>query len=217
MSLQPFAWFWWHFAQWRTLDTYSGSIVTISKFWKSKKMVAAAIFTVTKIAIPLQQFDRSIWNLVRWCKMGLLNAPTVKKISKVKHGGQPPFWKPLNCRISILMKFGTVMYIGPLQHTRLLKLRIYEIQECHGRYLENHRNLDISTTVLPIFTRFDIMIQNGVFNLPRPLKNLNFKNSRMRRPLFWKPFNRYVAATVWPILMTYGMVTFIGLFQRTDR
>ena len=121
MSLQPFAWFWWHFAQWRTLDTYSGSIVTISNFWKSK-MAAAAIFTVTKIAIPLQQFDRSIWNLVRWCKMGLLNAPTVKKISKVKHGGQPPFWKPLNCHISILMKFGTVTYIGPLQHTPTVKI-----------------------------------------------------------------------------------------------
>jgi len=59
-------------------------------------------------------------------------------------------------------------------------LRIYEIQDGHGRYLENHRNLDISTTVLPIFTRFDIMIQNEVFNLPRPLKNLNLKN-----PTWW--------------------------------
>ena len=34
---------------------------------------------ITKIAISPQRFDRSLRNLVRWCKMGLLSAPTVRK------------------------------------------------------------------------------------------------------------------------------------------
>ena len=42
-------------------------------------MAAAAILKITKIAIYLQRFDRSLRNLLRWCKMGLLTAPTVKK------------------------------------------------------------------------------------------------------------------------------------------
>ena len=33
---------------------------------------------ITKIAMYLQRFDRSLRNFVRWCKMGLLTAPTVK-------------------------------------------------------------------------------------------------------------------------------------------
>ena len=40
---------------------------------------AAAILKITKITIFPQRFDRSLRNLVRWCKMGLLTAPTVKK------------------------------------------------------------------------------------------------------------------------------------------
>jgi len=42
-------------------------------------MVAAAMLKITKIAIYPQRFDRSLRNLVRWCKMGLLAATTVKK------------------------------------------------------------------------------------------------------------------------------------------
>ena len=40
-------------------------------------MAAAAMLKITKIAIYPQ--DRSLRNLVRWCKMGLLTAPAVKK------------------------------------------------------------------------------------------------------------------------------------------
>jgi len=52
--------------------------------------------------------------------MGLLTALTIKKLEfKTQDGGRPPFGKQLNCQISatvlpILMKFGTVMHIGPL-------------------------------------------------------------------------------------------------------
>ena len=42
-------------------------------------MAAAAMLKITKIAIYPQRFDRSLRNVVRWCKMGLLTAPTVKK------------------------------------------------------------------------------------------------------------------------------------------
>jgi len=56
-----------------------GSTVKILNFWKSK-MAAAAILKITKIPISPQRFDRSLRNLVHWCKIGLLTAPTVKKI-----------------------------------------------------------------------------------------------------------------------------------------
>jgi len=42
-------------------------------------MAAAAMLKITKIAIYPQGFERSLRNLVRWCKMGLLTTPTVKK------------------------------------------------------------------------------------------------------------------------------------------
>jgi len=43
------------------------------------KMAAAAMLKITKIAIYPQRFDPSLRNLVRWCKVGLLTALTVKK------------------------------------------------------------------------------------------------------------------------------------------
>ena len=72
-----------------TLTPYSGKTIKISNFWKFK-MAAAAIWKITKIAITPQRFDRSLRNLVRWCKMSLL---TVKKIriSQIQDGGRPPF------------------------------------------------------------------------------------------------------------------------------
>ena len=47
-------------------------------FWKSK-MAAAAILKNHKTAISPQRFDRSLWNLVCWRKMGFLPAAIVKK------------------------------------------------------------------------------------------------------------------------------------------
>jgi len=78
------------------------------------------MLNITKIAIYPQRFDRSLRNLVRCCKMGLLTAPTVKKIefqkSKMADGrhfknryiilSQQPFdW--------FFVKFGTVMHVDP--------------------------------------------------------------------------------------------------------
>ena len=36
---------------------------------------------ITKIAVSPQQFDRSLRNLLRWCRIGLLTAPTLKKLN----------------------------------------------------------------------------------------------------------------------------------------
>ena len=52
-------------------------------------MAAAAMLKITKIAIYPQRFDRSLRNLVRWCKMGLLTAPAVKKNSNFTN----PRWR----------------------------------------------------------------------------------------------------------------------------
>jgi len=59
-------------------------------------MAAATILKITKIVIFPQRFDRSLRSLERWCKMGLLTAPTVKKLKKIQilqiqDGGRPPF------------------------------------------------------------------------------------------------------------------------------
>jgi len=84
-------------------------------------MAAAAILKITKIAISLQRFDWSLWNLVRCCKTGLLTFQVVenfnftnprhlarlcnirsrpiKWISKIQEDGQLLFWKPLNHHI----------------------------------------------------------------------------------------------------------------------
>jgi len=42
-------------------------------------MAAAAILKITKIAISQQWIDRSLRNLARLCKMGLLTVHTVEK------------------------------------------------------------------------------------------------------------------------------------------
>ena len=76
--LQPFDRFWWNFARWCILPPYSGAMVKISNFWKSK-MAAAAILKITEIAISPQLSDRSLRNLVHWCKLCLLTTTTVKK------------------------------------------------------------------------------------------------------------------------------------------
>ena len=66
---------------------YSVSNVKILKFSKSK-MAVAAILKIKKIAIFPQRFERSLRNLLRWCKIGLLTARTVKKLN-FKH----PRWR----------------------------------------------------------------------------------------------------------------------------
>jgi len=44
-------------------------------------MAAAAILKISKIAISRQQFDRSLRNLARLCKIGLLTVLAIKKLN----------------------------------------------------------------------------------------------------------------------------------------
>ena len=90
---------------------------------------------ITKIAISPQRFDRSLRNLVQWCKMGVLTASTVKKF-------QFPFWRQLNRHISatvwsILMKFGMMTHIGPSVWCKVQICNFRQFYVVENRYLEN--------------------------------------------------------------------------------
>ena len=43
-----------------------------------------------------------------------------------------------------------------------------KIQDSSGRHLENHKNRDISATVLPTFTKFGMVVQNGFHKRQNP-------------------------------------------------
>jgi len=77
------------------------------------------------------------------------------------------------------MKFGTVTYIGPLQGIVRKIMIFFENPTWRRRHVENHKNCDISATVLPIFTKSGTLMQNGSLNLSYITK-LNFKNPRWR-------------------------------------
>jgi len=57
---------------------------------------------ITNITISLPKFDRSLQNLVRQCKMGLLTAPTIKNLEchKSKMADGRHFEKPLSLYLS---------------------------------------------------------------------------------------------------------------------
>jgi len=63
------------------------------------------------------------------------------------------------------MKLGTMTHIGSLQGIVRKNFQFLKIQHGGGRHLENQKNRDISATVLPIFTKFGMVIQNGSLNL----------------------------------------------------
>ena len=56
--------------------------------FKKNKIAAAAILKISKIVISHQQFDRSLRNLARLCKTGLLTVLAVKKLNF-----QNPRWR----------------------------------------------------------------------------------------------------------------------------
>ena len=62
-------------------DAYCPLTADLLKFqiFENPKWRRPPSWKITKIAISPQRFDRSLRNLVHWCKMGLLTALTVKK------------------------------------------------------------------------------------------------------------------------------------------
>jgi len=126
---------------------------------------------ITKIATSPQRFDQSLRNLVHWCKMAPLTAPTVKKFdyqkSKMADGRhfknrkiaislQPcdRFWWNL-AQWHIL-----VPYKGSF-----VKITNFWNPTWRRPTFENHKNRDISATVWPIFTKFGTLMQHGFLNL----------------------------------------------------
>jgi len=55
-----------------------------------------------------------------------------------------------------------------------------KIEDGGGRHVESYKNCDISATVLPIFTKFGMLMQNGPLNHSERLKSLNFTTPRWR-------------------------------------
>ena len=49
------------------------------RIFENPKWRRPSSWKITKIAISPQRFDRSLWNLVRWCKMCPLTAPSIQK------------------------------------------------------------------------------------------------------------------------------------------
>ena len=106
---------------WRTLASYSGSMVKISNFWKSK-MAAAAILKNHKnrdIPVTVWPIFIKFGTLMQNVSLNLSDHSKIR-ISQIQDGGRPPCWKPLNRHISatgwpILLRFGTVAHIGLLQ------------------------------------------------------------------------------------------------------
>jgi len=86
-SLQLFDRFWRNLATWQISACYSKPTVKISNFWKFK-MAAPVVLKVTKIAISMQRFYRSLRNLVRLCKMGFFSPHWSLKMNfeKVQYG-----------------------------------------------------------------------------------------------------------------------------------
>ena len=131
-----------------------------SPFWK-----------ITKILTSPEGFDQSLRNLVHWCKMAQLTAPTVKKFdfqkSKMADGRhfknrkiaislQPcdRFWWNL-AQWHIL-----VPYKGSF-----VKITNFWNPTWRRPTFKNHKNRDISATVWPIFTKFGTLMQHGSLNL----------------------------------------------------
>ena len=78
------------------------------------------------------------------------------------------------------MKFGTVTYIGPLQGIVRKIMIFFENPTWRRRHVENHKNCDISSTVLPIFTKSGTLMQNGSLNLSYTVRyKIEFQKSKM--------------------------------------
>ena len=145
----------------------------VRRWGRKFKMAAAAMLKITKIAIYPQRFDRSLRNLVGWCKMCLLTLRPLKNSNFTN-----PRWRtaailrtvksPYLC--SRLTDFDEIWHndaYRPRTAERPLKFRIFE----NSRWRQppsgkSQKNRDISATVWPIFTKFGTLMQNGSLNRP---------------------------------------------------
>jgi len=63
------------------------------------------------------------------------------------------------------MKFSTMTQIGPWHRINRKNLEFFgKSKKAAAAILKNHKNRDISTTVLTIFMKFGTVVQNGPLN-----------------------------------------------------
>jgi len=110
---------------------------------------------------------------------------------KIQDGGRPPFWKSLNCHISvknrpILMKFGTLQQMVNQIAVSWPKIEMFKIQDGVGRHLENRFFGHNSSTDCLISAKFCMRKQNGILTKATWQKLQIFKIQDGGRPPFWK-------------------------------
>jgi len=76
---------------------------------------------------------------------------------------------------------------------------------CHLKNKTGHT----STSIWSIGTKFGTIMLTVHSN---PLKMSNFKNPRWRMATIWKPLNRNISATGWPLARKCGMLTTLALW-----
>jgi len=79
-------------------------------------------WTVEKIAISQQRHGTSSQHLARWCRIGPLTVPVIKRFNfvKIQDGRRPQYWIPLIRDIATTIWptvtiFGTTTHSGPIQ------------------------------------------------------------------------------------------------------
>ena len=201
----------------------TGDISLKFRIFKKPKWRRPPSWKTTKLTISQQRIGRSLRNLARLCKMGLLTVQTVKNLNfpnprwrtaailktvklpylcnrltdfdEIWHGDgdwPPTGDRPLKCRI--------------FQKPRWRRLPSWKPQKSryHNNGLADLRNL----------ARIRKM---GLLTV-QTVKKFEFPKSKMADSRhFEKQLNRHISASVWPILMKFGMMTQIGPLRGTDR
>ena len=126
------------------------------------------------------------------------------QIFTMQDGGRPPFWKWLNCHISvknrlILMKLGTLHKILNPMTVTWPKIKIFKIQDGGGRHLENRFFGHYSSTDCPFSAKFCMRKQNGMLIRATGQKMQIFKVQDGGRPPLKKLSNRHISVKKYPI------------------
>ena len=139
---------------------------------------------------------------------------------QIQDGGRPLFWKkPLNRHISAtvwsiliwnLARWRKLSFTGgkPLKFRFFFKPRWRRLPSWKITKMRYHSN-----GLIDLREIWDDYAK-WVSSPPRPFQK--FWISKIQdggRPPFWKPLNRHISATIWPILMKFGMVTQIGPYR----
>ena len=173
-------------------------------------MAAAAILKIAFLAITHRPIVRFQQNFVWWsktvCQRGLHDKNC--NFFKIQDGGRPPFWKSLNCHISVkrrpsLIKFGTLHHIlNPITVT-WPKIKILKIQDGGGRHLENRFFGHNSSTDFLMSAKFALKSRTVCRHRPRD-KNCKFLKSIAILKIVKSPYLTENITRFWQNLVYYS-------------